>query len=85
MAVGWAVLLVLVSVLDARAHFTPTWAVHIPDGKEAADAVAAEHGFVNLGEVTSELKTAINRLTLFPQHPRVVPGTLQYGIQIMRV
>lgn len=48
-------------VLDApgaRGHFTPTWAVHIVDGDEgAADRVAAEHGFTNLGKVscTSEL------------------------------
>lgn len=34
-------------------HFTSTWAVHIPDGDEAADCVAHEHGFTNLGKVCS--------------------------------
>ncbi|KAG7300213.1 hypothetical protein JYU34_015771 [Plutella xylostella] len=47
-----AAILLLLSVLAAaRAHYTPTWAVHVPGGREAADAVANEHGFVNLGEV----------------------------------
>ncbi|CAH2049243.1 unnamed protein product, partial [Iphiclides podalirius] len=42
----------LVLLLDAvSAHYTPTWAVHVPGGKEAADAVASEHGFINLGEI----------------------------------
>lgn len=33
-------------------HFTSTWAVHIPGGDEAADCVAREHGFANLGKVS---------------------------------
>ncbi|XP_033150699.1 furin-like protease 1 isoform X3 [Drosophila busckii] len=34
-------------------HFTHTWAVHIPNGDKngIADAVAKEHGFVNLGKI----------------------------------
>lgn len=44
-----AVLLSLLKIVWA--HYTPTWAVHIPEGKDAADAVARDHGFVNLGEV----------------------------------
>lgn len=43
-------------VLDApgaRGHYTPTWAVHIVNGDNgAADRVAAEHGFRNLGKVS---------------------------------
>lgn len=45
-------LLAILSLLEvAFAHYTPTWAVHIPKGKEAADAVAMDHGFLNLGEI----------------------------------
>ncbi|KAH8335407.1 hypothetical protein KR074_000811 [Drosophila pseudoananassae] len=33
-------------------HYTHTWAVHIPDGDDGkADAVAKDHGFVNLGKI----------------------------------
>ncbi|XP_030572268.1 furin-like protease 1 [Drosophila novamexicana] len=34
-------------------HYTHTWAVHIPNGDDngIADAVAKEHGFVNLGKI----------------------------------
>ncbi|XP_031762997.2 furin-like protease 1 isoform X3 [Galleria mellonella] len=47
--VSSAILLLLVE--SACAHYTPTWAVHVPAGKEAADAVARDHGFINLGEI----------------------------------
>ncbi|KAI8046703.1 hypothetical protein M5D96_002916 [Drosophila gunungcola] len=34
-------------------HYTHTWAVHIPNGDNGmADAVAKDHGFVNLGKVS---------------------------------
>lgn len=47
-----AILVLILSLLESTfAHYTPTWAVHVPDGKEAADAVARDHGFVNLGEI----------------------------------
>ncbi|KAL4717279.1 hypothetical protein ACJJTC_017166 [Scirpophaga incertulas] len=42
---------VLALSLQARAHYTPTWAVHVPAGREAADEVARDHGFINLGEI----------------------------------
>lgn len=46
------ILVSILSLLESTfAHYTPTWAVHIPEGREAADAVANDHGFVNLGEV----------------------------------
>lgn len=34
-------------------HYTPTWAVHIPNGDVdgRADQVARDHGFINLGKV----------------------------------
>ncbi|XP_075979644.1 furin-like protease 1 isoform X1 [Anticarsia gemmatalis] len=46
------ILVSILSLLETTfAHYTPTWAVHVPAGKEAADAVARDHGFVNLGEI----------------------------------
>lgn len=46
------ILVSILSLLESTfAHYTPTWAVHVPEGKDAADAVARDHGFVNLGEV----------------------------------
>lgn len=48
-----AILVFLLTLLEvALAHYTPTWAVHVPEGQEAADAVARDHGFINLGEVS---------------------------------
>ncbi|XP_013169800.1 PREDICTED: furin-like protease 1, isoform 1-CRR isoform X2 [Papilio xuthus] len=49
MAKWWVPLALLLH--GVAAHYTPTWAVHVPEGREAADAVAAEHGFINLGEI----------------------------------
>lgn len=37
-----------------RAHYSRQWAVHITGGQKVADQVAADHGFVNLGEVSDE-------------------------------
>ncbi|EDW38279.1 GL12505 [Drosophila persimilis] len=38
---------------NAVGHYTHTWAVHIPSGDNGnADAVARDHGFVNLGKMT---------------------------------
>lgn len=55
--VSFAILVPLMSLIKvAYAHYTPTWAVHIPGGKETAEAVASEHGFINLGEVSLYLK-----------------------------
>lgn len=39
--------------ISKNTHFTSTWAVHIPDGDEVADLVAREHGFKNLGKVST--------------------------------
>ncbi|XP_047996407.1 furin-like protease 1 [Leguminivora glycinivorella] len=47
----WCVVVLCVWVGGAAAHYTPTWAVHVPGGPAAADAVARDHGFVNLGEI----------------------------------
>lgn len=33
-------------------HYTSTWAVHVPEGSEVANQIAAEHGFINLGKVS---------------------------------
>lgn len=37
--------------------FTDQWAVHISGGDEVADAIAARHGFTNLGKVMIEHST----------------------------
>nr|XP_017018533.1 furin-like protease 1 isoform X3 [Drosophila kikkawai] len=58
-------------------HYTHTWAVHIPNGDNGmADAVAKDHGFVNLGKVSlttiTIYKQSVNqgnlkkRTTIFP-------------------
>lgn len=37
---------------DGYGHYTPHWAVHIPDvSEETAQRVADEHGFIYLGKV----------------------------------
>lgn len=36
--------------------FTDQWAVHISGGDDVADAIAAKHGFTNLGKVTIFLR-----------------------------
>lgn len=62
-ALASSAILVLLSLLEAAyAHYTPTWAVHVPAGKESADAVAMDHGFVNLGEVRIKLTIITSRL-----------------------
>lgn len=43
--------------IGMRGHFTPTWAVHIPEGAVVANQVAAEHGFVNQGQVSNNFYT----------------------------
>ncbi|VVD02083.1 unnamed protein product [Leptidea sinapis] len=50
---------ILLMLRAARAHYTPTWAVHVPGGKEAADSVAVDHGFINLGEVTCSVNITL--------------------------
>lgn len=38
---------------DGYGHYTPHWAVHIPDASdETAQRVADEHGFIYLGKVS---------------------------------
>ncbi|XP_049791939.1 furin-like [Schistocerca nitens] len=36
---------------EAPQRYTRQWAVHVEGGPPVADAVAAKHGFVNLGQV----------------------------------
>lgn len=45
--------------IEQENHFTSTWAVHVPGGKHEADSVAAEHGFDNLGEVSTILSAIL--------------------------
>lgn len=47
-------LFVYLSTVIARqdqTHYSNEFAVHIPNGKEAADEIATRHGFVNVGQV----------------------------------
>lgn len=38
--------------IGGRGHYTPTWAVHIPEGDVVAQNVANEHGMVIVGKVS---------------------------------
>lgn len=65
---SFAILVPLMSLIKVTfAHYTPTWAVHVPAGRETADAVALDHGFINLGEVSvffnRHLKWTLSGLT----------------------
>ncbi|CAH2267232.1 jg14703 [Pararge aegeria aegeria] len=64
--VAFAILVCLMALMRvALCHYTPTWAVHVPAGKETADAVALDHGFVNLGEeLNSEVLCILDFLHL---------------------
>ncbi|CAH1637274.1 unnamed protein product [Spodoptera littoralis] len=67
------ILVLILSILETTfAHYTPTWAVHIPGGKEAADAVASDHGFINLGEIFDDHyhfhHNAIVKRSITPAH-----------------
>ena len=42
-------------VVASASAFTDQWAVHISGGDAVADAIAAKHGFTNLGKVNSLL------------------------------
>ncbi|CAH4022480.1 unnamed protein product [Pieris brassicae] len=59
-----ALLAVLVLARAAWAHYTSTWAVHVPGGSEAADAVAADHGFINFGEVCTCFAKFLQQLNI---------------------
>ena len=37
--------------VDGYSEYTRNWAVEIRGGREAADKLAKEHGFTNMGEV----------------------------------
>ncbi|XP_045511853.1 furin-like protease 1 isoform X1 [Pieris brassicae] len=67
-----ALLAVLVLARAAWAHYTSTWAVHVPGGSEAADAVAADHGFINFGEIFDNHfhfhHNSVARRSLTPAH-----------------
>lgn len=43
--------LILIAICNVNSHYTPQWAVHIKGGQTVAEEVAAEHGFLLLGEV----------------------------------
>ncbi|XP_061719470.1 furin-like protease 1 isoform X1 [Cydia pomonella] len=68
----WCVLVLSLWVVGAAAHYTPTWAVHVPGGPAAADAVARDHGFVNLGEIFDNHyhfhHNSVAKRSLLPSH-----------------
>lgn len=41
----------LIRPVLVNGHYTRQWAVHILGGPEVADAVARDHGFINMGQV----------------------------------
>lgn len=53
----WTVLCAFGTLVFARETqiYSNEFAVHIPDGKGAADAVAAKHGFDNKGQVSVQV------------------------------
>ena len=62
----WLMFMISLDVADpANDIYHNQFAVHIPAGKETADAVASKHGFVNLGQIGS-----LENHFLF-EHPRI--------------
>lgn len=47
----------LYNSVGARAHFTHTWALHIPGGEQVAEQVAADHGMHLRGKVSECITT----------------------------
>lgn len=45
---------------DNAIHYSNEWLVHVPNGKEAADGLAAQSGYENLGEVRTRSNLLIN-------------------------
>ena len=44
---------------DSSSHYTDSWAVEVRGGRQAADTLAKEHGFLNLGEVSVLTKRGV--------------------------
>lgn len=51
------------AVQQSASTFTDQWAVHVSGGDEVADAIAAKHGFTNLGKVTTTFPIDLTPLT----------------------
>lgn len=53
----WTVLCAFATLIFAKQTqiYSNEFAVHIPDGNEAADEVAAKHGFDNKGQVSVQV------------------------------
>ncbi|CAH1402424.1 unnamed protein product [Nezara viridula] len=54
--------------------FTNQFAIHVPAGKEQADAIAEKHGFVNIGQGLG------SKINLAQKHAR----SMKLGIAIFR-
>ncbi len=50
----WRSLVLTCAALSCRTSRADDWAVHVPDGRQVADLVAAEHGLVNVGEAVPD-------------------------------
>lgn len=50
---------------DGYGHYTPHWAVHMPDvSEETAQRVADEHGFIYLGKVSIKSKILFSLISI---------------------
>lgn len=52
----WTVLVLLTAELIDAEVYTNTWAVQINGGPEEANRIARKHGFINLGNVSSDYR-----------------------------
>ncbi|XP_044765837.1 furin-like protease 1 [Coccinella septempunctata] len=67
------------------AHFTHQWAVHIQGGKEVADRVARDHGFINRGQIIEDhwhfTHNRVAKRSLSPNHERKVRLAVDTRVQ----
>lgn len=45
--------------------YSNEFAVHIPDGDQAADEIAAKHGFFNRGQVSPDIRVTLTHLCCY--------------------
>lgn len=84
--------LVIVAIVSAPARpaycypsprYTESWAVEVRGGREAADKLAKDHGFTNLGEVMHLLSSIIAITSLLWERKRgVAPSRLDLRVYV---
>ena len=68
MRMGLSLVIVIVGLIPCvipsrqKPVYTNQFAVHVPGGKEKADALANKHGFVNMGQVSSKIQLQYSQL-----------------------